>query len=221
MPYNQKLIGEVNEEFNLRLDISKDSVIDEPYDVKNKITFNDIKNKDFIKDIAIFWREKAKEVIKIKIWSVEVLNSQKKTYCEKCNATFNLHVFQSVPFINLIRDFKKKCIGTNITISNWRRFYKKNQVFTTLCMECAYLKNSQYLINKIHQENKNIRIIQSREQIEKGLKKSHIKGIAMMWLYEARAKILMGRMEKNKINEDKKNNENDYENEKENENNSD
>ena len=42
-----------------------------------------------------------------------------------------------------------------------------------------------------------------------------------MWLYEARAKILMGRMEKNKINEDKKNNENDYENEKENENNSD
>ena len=48
-----------------------------------------------------------------------------------------------------------------------------------------------------------------------------IKGIAMMWLYEARAKILMGRMEKNKINEDKKNNENDYEDEKENENNSD
>ena len=88
-------------------------------------------------------------------------------------------------------------------------------------MECAYLKNSQYLINKIHQENKNIRIIQSREQIEKGLKKSHIKGIAMMWLYEARAKILMGRMEKNKNNEENKNNDNYYEieNEKENEDN--
>ena len=221
MPYNQKLVGEVNEEFNLRLDISKDSVIDEPYDVKNKINFDDIKDKDFIKDIAIFWREKAKEVIKIKLWSIDVLNNKKKTYCEKCNGTFNLHVFQNVPFINLIREFKKIFIGSNINISNWQRFYSKNQVFTTLCMECAYLKNSQYLINKIHQENKNIRIIQSREQIEKGLKKSHIKGIAMMWLYEARAKILMGRMEKNKNNEENKNNDNYYEieNEKENEDN--
>ena len=217
MPYNQKLVGEVNEEFNLRLDISKDSIIDEPYDVKNKINFDDIKDKDFIKDIAIFWREKAKEVIKIKLWSVDVINFKKKTYCEKCNATFNLHVFQSIPFIDLIRDFKKNFIGVNINISNWQRFYEKNQIFTTLCMECAYLKNSQYLINKINKENKKIGIIQSREQIEKGLKKSHIKGIAMMWLYEARAKILMGRMEKikNNNNEDNKNDGNEYGNESE------
>ena len=198
MPYNQKLIGEVNEEFNLRLDISKDSVIDEPYDVKGKINIEDLKNKDLIKNIAIFWREKAKEIIKIKLWSIDVLNFKKKSYCEKCNATFNLHVFQRFSFRNLIADFKKIFIGSNINISNWQKFYEKNQIFTTLCMECAYLKNSTYIIHKVHEENKSIKIIQSREQIEKGLKKNYIKGILMMWLFEARTKILIGRMEKNK-----------------------
>ena len=198
MPYNQKLIGEVNEEFNLRLDISKDSVTDEPYDVKGKINIEDLKNKDLIKNIAIFWREKAKEIIKIKLWSIDVLNFKKKSYCEKCNATFNLHVFQRFSFRNLIADFKKIFIGSNINISNWQKFYEKNQIFTTLCMECAYLKNSTYIIHKVHEENKSIKIIQSREQIEKGLKKNYIKGILMMWLFEARTKILIGRMEKNK-----------------------
>ena len=31
--------------------------------------------------------------------------------------------------------------GIPFTRARWRRFYTKNQIFITMCMECAYLDN--------------------------------------------------------------------------------
>jgi hypothetical protein len=91
--------------------------------------------------------------------------------------------------------------GVPFTMSRWRRFYSKNQIFITLCMECAYLDNlraqemkmegahgkmdeKQAAINAIkHPSTHNIIVRQN-------IKKRHVRNIVKNWIQLARANIL-------------------------------
>ena len=196
MPYNQEPQGEVNNEFGIRLDISKDSVIDEPITRLGKINMDSVK-KPYTILIAKIWKNKAREVIRFKMWSIDVLEEARLTYCEKCNSTFNLHVFQKIPIVRMIKEFKKENSGNKLIMANWQKYYAKTQTFTTLCMECAYLRNSKYLAEKLANE-KVIQIKDDRAKIYEDLNKNHIKQMLLMWLLESRTKILIDRMKKRK-----------------------
>ena len=39
--------------------------------------------------------------------------------------------------------FRKQCLGIPFSSERWRKFFKRNQIFLTLCMECAYIDNMQ------------------------------------------------------------------------------
>lgn len=196
MPYNQELQGEVNNEFGIRLDISKDSVIDDPITNLGKINMVSVK-KPYTILIAKIWKNKAREVIRFKMWSIDVLEEARMTYCEKCNSTFNLHVFQKIPIVRVVKEFKKENSGNKLIMANWQKYYAKNQTFTTLCMECAYLRNSKYYAEKLGNQ-KVIQIKNDRAKTHDTLKKNHIKQMLLMWLLESRTKILIDRMKKRK-----------------------
>ena len=195
LPYNQKGEGEINDEFGIRLDISKDSIIDEPIGKIGKVNMKSV-NKPYTKLIAVIWRNKAREIIRFKTWSIEVLEEAKMEYCEKCNSTFNLHVFQDIPFVQLVNEFKKENNGIKMMMANWQKFYAKKQTFITLCMECAYLRNTK-IITKQNEENEKVIISKKNdEKIREDLSKPNVKGMLLMWLFEARSKILIDRMDK-------------------------
>ena len=196
LPYNQNLIGTINNEFGIREDISKDSIIDEPNYIKSKIKIPNNK-KNYIKNIALIWKSKADEILKYKKWSIDVLGEVEKDYCEKCNGKFNLHVFQEKPIVKIIMEFKKLNLGKKIIMNKWQKYYKNNQTFITLCMECGYLRNSKFLLNKLNEKNKNIfdnKLIsdnnKKKDILNIGLKKPHIRSIIYLWLFNSRTKIL-------------------------------
>ena len=195
LPYNQKGEGEINDEFGIRLDISKDSIIDEPIGKIGKVNMKSV-HKPYTKLIAVIWRNKAREIIRFKTWSIEVLEEAKMEYCEKCNSTFNLHVFQDIPFVQLVNEFKKENNGINMMMANWQKFYAKKQTFITLCMECAYLRNTK-IITKQNEENEKVIISKKNdEKIREDLSKPNVKGMLLMWRFEARSKIRIDRMDK-------------------------
>jgi hypothetical protein len=213
LPYNQNLIGTINKEFGIREDISKDSIIDEPNYIKSKIKIPNDKKK-YIKNIALIWKSKADEILRYKKWSIDVLSEVEKDYCEKCNGKFNLHVFQEKPIVKIIMEFKKLNLGKKIMMNKWQKYYKNNQTFITLCMECGYLRNSKFLLNNLNEKNKNIfdnennLILEDKKkkekQLIKGLKKPHIRSIIYLWLINSRTKILEEKI-KNIQNKKKKN----------------
>jgi hypothetical protein len=41
----------------------------------------------------------------------------------------------------VVKHFRETMAGIPFTVARWRRFYSKNQVFRTFCMECAYIDN--------------------------------------------------------------------------------
>ena len=209
MPYNQKNIGQFNKNFGIRLDISFDSNSDLPnnIDINMKLKkldkfFEKSENLNLKKrliEISKIWKNKAKEILKHKKWSVEVIKKMKKTYCERCNSNFNLHVYQNIPFEELVEDFNNKNKGEKSGKYKFQKYFEKNQIFITLCVECGYIRNSQMVINKYLCSNKNkeekLKKIDNKIIVER-LKKSYIKGIALNWLYLARSKILIRKLDR-------------------------
>ena len=218
MPYNQENVGEINKDYGIRLDISKDSNSDISgiyFDGKIKKLdkfFEKDENIDLKKriiDIAQIWKNKAKEILIFKKWSVDVIRKKKKSKCQKCSSDFNLQVYQNIPFEELIEDFKKRNIGEVPGIIKWQKYFEANQKFVTLCVECAYIRNTQMVINKALSSDKNK---ETKKKIEnkiltERLKKYYIKGIALNWLYHARSKILIRKIDRELKDEDIKKNE--------------
>ena len=96
MPYNQALQGEVDKNYGVRLDISKDSISDltnvvnlDKNPLKLKTIFENPENAQLlkrIKNICIIWRKDADEILMYKKWSVDIILEQKKDKkCQKCN----------------------------------------------------------------------------------------------------------------------------------------
>ena len=214
MPYNQENIGEINKDYGIRLDISKDSNSDLSsiyYDGKIKKLdqyFEKDENIDLKKriiDIAQVWKNKAKEILRFKKWSVDVIKKMKKSKCQKCSSDFNLQVYQNIPFEELIEDFKKRNMAEQPGIIKWQKYFEQNQKFVTLCVECAYIRNTQMVINKALSSDKNketrMKKIENKILTER-LKKYYIKGLALNWLYLARSKILIRKIDRELKDED-------------------
>ena len=208
MSYNQENVGEINKEYGIRLDISKDSNSDLPgiyFDSKMKKLdqyFEQDENIDLKKriiDIAQIWKNKTKEILKFKKWSVDAIKKMKKSKCQKCSSDFNLQVYQNIPFEELIEDFKKRNMGEEPSIIKWKKYFEQNQKFVTLCVECAYIRNTQMVINKALSSDKNketrMKKIENKILAER-LKKYYIKGLALNWLYIARSKILIRKIDR-------------------------
>ena len=161
--------------------------------------------KKRIKEILQIWKNKANEILKYKKWSVKVIKRIKRNKCERCNGNFNLQVFQNIPFEELVKDFNNKFKGEEIGAYKWEKYFEKNQIFMTLCIECGYIRNSQMVINKFLGSNNNkengLKKIESKILKER-LKKYYIKGIALNWLYIARSQILKNKIEIEKKEED-------------------
>jgi hypothetical protein len=208
MPYNQENIGQINKNFGIRSDISKDSDTDLlSVDVASKLKKLDIffeKSENFtlkkrIINIIHIWKNKAKEILRYKIWSVDVIKKMKRNRCQRCSSDFNLQVFQNIPFGELVERFKTINKGEGIGVYKWQKYFEKNQVFVTLCIECSYIRNTQMVINKYLASDKNkeskVKIIENKILASR-LKKNNIKGIALNWLYLARSKILIRKIDR-------------------------
>ena len=204
MPYNQDNVGQLNEEYGIRLDISMDSNSDLPNNIDLELKLKKMGKyleksensnlKKRIIDIAKIWKNKAKEILIYKKWSVDIIQKKKRNKCERCNSNFNLQVYQNIPFEELVEDFNNKSKGEMIGKYKWQKYFGKNQIFITLCGECGYIRNSQMIINKYLCSNKNnetkLKKIDNKIILQR-LKKYYIKGIALNWLYQARSRILI------------------------------
>ena len=218
MPYNRKddYEGEFNQEFGMRLDISKDSIIDEPpLHCEGKIDKNVI-NKPYIKHLCKLWKTKAQERIKYKTWCVDVIHKSKLHSCQKCNADFNLHLRQETSIDVLIKEFKIYIHeeGKNDDKKTWETFYQLKQRFITLCMECAYLYDLDIdpRKNDVSEDINEEKEVEEKRKaiINKRIKKGKNKKILIAWLIEARKNILMRRIRRRNfcINENEELNDN-------------
>lgn len=203
MPYNLKnQEGKFDEDFGIRLDISKDS--DNDYEGEK---LNDNYNQNLIKQqltqtkilIAKSWLYKAKEILLFKRWSSEVINDYKRNKCNYCSSIFNLHIIQDINFEKLVQLFKREFIGVNFDKHIWIKYYKNNQKFLTLCMECAYVQNFKRVNRQLLKEEKERDYLnKDKLKINEGdIKNSFKNGIAKKilynWLMDARSKILINK----------------------------
>ena len=89
-------------------------------------------------------------------------------------------------------------VGLPFSRDRWRNFYKRNQIFVTLCMECAYIENLRNV--KIKAEDKAwlaelqqhaIKTMgQHKEYVDKMVREPHVRGIVLHWINIARANVL-------------------------------
>jgi hypothetical protein len=104
-------------------------------DVASKLKKLDIffeKSENFtlkkrIINIIHIWKNKAKEILRYKIWSVDVIKKMKRNRCQRCSSDFNLQVFQNIPFGELVERFKTINKGEGIGVYKWQKYFEKNQ----------------------------------------------------------------------------------------------
>ena len=89
--------------------------------------------------------------------------------------------------------------GLPFTRARWRRFYHKNQIFITMCMECAYLDNlkGQRLKLRGNKQDESqiatnaVKHIGSHNQVvQANIKKKYVRNVIRFWIQIARANIL-------------------------------
>ena len=202
MPYNQPFIGNLNNEFGIRLDITNDSdndlVVEMPISKKKDLQQDKCK---YLKNVTMIWYNKGKELIKFKRWSydygLKVLNSKKK--CDICSSKFNLQLIQENSLFKLLKLFKEENEGKYICKDLWECYFKVNQKFYVYCMECAYMHNFKKIKEKkiINNVVKQSNVINDKNIIKK-FNKPFVLGILHAWLFEARSKILFDKLN-NKI----------------------
>jgi len=193
LPYNLDYLGHVEKKYNTRLDISIDSDNDLPTSyIKVDSKIHCEKNSS----LALIWLSRAKENNKFKRWSVALLAEKRKDKCEKCNSNFNLHCIQEVCLDLIIKEYKNENIGKVYSENTWKNFYLKNQKFLTLCMECAYFRNSEAMFDNNRNLNKKLHDENNRgKKIDRIRKIPKTKMMLLHWLMDCRSRILM---EKNK-----------------------
>ena len=134
MPYNKG--KEENE--NVADQISDDSISDLPvynWHIPFQITY------EHIQIIAKQWIDYAKHNMRLKEMVSDIIAKKLRPKCQRCKSVFRLQVIQKIPFNEIVKRYRVYMSGLPFTRARWRRFYNKNQIFITMCMECAYLDN--------------------------------------------------------------------------------
>ena len=89
--------------------------------------------------------------------------------------------------------------GLPFSKERWRRFFSKNQIFMTLCMECAYIENVRTAQVKAKEQGDMFKVLQEHaanvmgqhnEYVRQNLKKRHVRAIVYHWVDQAKANIL-------------------------------
>lgn len=133
--------------------------------------------------------------------------------CQRCKSIFRLQVIQKVAFSEVVSRYRNQMAGISFTRQRWRRFYARNQIFITLCMECAYLDNMR--AQEMKQEGKHGKederqaaknaIKQAGSHnfvVKRNLKKKHVRNVIRRWIQLAKSNILHGVKEKPILEDD-------------------
>lgn len=91
--------------------------------------------------IATMWLDFARQSMRLKFIVADIVQSNLRKRCNNCRSRFRLQVIQKIDFNALTKKFRLENIGLVFTKARWRRFYRRRQIFVTLCMECAYSDN--------------------------------------------------------------------------------
>ena len=122
----------------MRVEVSEDSVSDVPnrsWDIPEALV-----QVHFWK-IAKMWLDQARQSVNLKFMVADIVRAAIRSRCQKCKSKYRLQVIQKIDFNALSRKFREENLGLRFTKSRWRQFYKRRQIFVTLCMECAYIQN--------------------------------------------------------------------------------
>ena len=189
MPYNKE------QEVDVAGQISDDSISDIPvhhWQIPFQITY------DHIQEIAKRWIDFAKHNMRLKEMVSDLIVKRLRPKCQRCKSVFRLQVIQKVPFTEIVHRYRMQMAGIPFTRSRWRRFFVKNQIFITMCMECAYLDNlkGQNLRTKGDGDENMVAVnaikhIGSHNMVVKSnIKKKHVRNIIRFWIHQARANLL-------------------------------
>lgn len=89
--------------------------------------------------------------------------------------------------------------GLPFTRARWRRFYNKNQIYITMCMECAYLDNMKMQQHKRRGNQQDESMIATNAVkhigshnavVQSNMKKRYVRNIIHFWIGIAKANIL-------------------------------
>jgi hypothetical protein len=138
--------------------------------------------------IARLWLNKAKEILRFKTWSEDIINSIQMDKCVRCNNTDNVKLILQTELQVLVTLFLKQQEGKNFNKKHWERFYIKNQKFIILCSQCEYIRDLNKIFSSDYKKNKDLPV---------KLKLPHVKAIMFNWLMEARSRILLSKLENN------------------------
>ena len=65
-----------------------------------------------------------------------------------------------MPFGEISTKYRKAMAGLPFSKERWRRFFSKNQIFMTLCMECAYIENVRTAQVKAKEQGDMFKVLQ-------------------------------------------------------------
>jgi hypothetical protein len=90
--------------------------------------------------IIKMWLDFARQQLRLKFIVADIVLAQLRSKCQKCSSRFRLQVIQKIDFNAICMKFREQTQGLQFTKQRWRTFYKRRQIFVTLCMECAYIQ---------------------------------------------------------------------------------
>ena len=130
MPYNKK--------DNQVVEVSDDSISDIP--LHNWTIPETLHTMPKTKKLALTWLNFARQNMNLKEMVVDIVMNKCAWRCSRCKSNFRLQVIQEHMFGKIADDFRRDMSEIPFTRELFRRYYSRHQVFTTLCMECAYTR---------------------------------------------------------------------------------
>jgi len=188
LPYNQ-------ERNNQKVDVSSDALSDEPleeWEVPEALA------TPHVFRIAQMWLDFARASMRLKFMVADIVKRKLRSRCQKCKEKYRLQVIQKIDFNALTTKFRQENIGIPFTKARWRRYFKRRQIFITLCMECAYIENLE--AGQMRTKDADLQALMAQNALKhigasdaiiaKKLKLAHVRRIIYRWLMLSRASLL-------------------------------
>lgn len=90
--------------------------------------------------LLYYWNSCAKETLYFKRVVASFKSDYKKPYCETCQVEDELKVVEVKPIYDLLKLYRVYLSGLTCSIREWENFYRKRQVFMTLCRSCKKVR---------------------------------------------------------------------------------
>ena len=136
--------------------------------------------------------------MRLKFMVADIVQRNLRKKCNKCKEKFRLQVIQKIDFNAIVKDFRFVNAGMPFSQVRWRKFFKRRQVFETLCMECAYIEN--LLGGNMGVQDQNLRALMANnalkmqgagaDMVARKIQQPFMKRMILYWLWQARASLL-------------------------------